>query len=138
MGKVNIKNGTPGGNEHLCLQCNWGQCMTGYRESDRLVICNKTSPDMIVPFAMLECTGFIDKHRPDWEQMTKLAIDIHPTHVSAKTAGFSTATEPDPVVVPDEDEQDEDEEDEAAFVRSMIVTEMKKDPAAGAGRGYIW
>ncbi len=111
MGKVNVKNGTPVGSDHLCLRCSWAQCMTGYRESDRMVICNKTTPDMVVPFVMLDCTGFDDKHRPNWQQMEKLAIDIQPVRVSARTRGFSAIPESRPVVVPDED----DEEDEAAI-----------------------
>jgi hypothetical protein len=106
MGKLNVKNGTPVGNTHLCMNCSWGQCMTGYRESDRLVICNKTSPDFIVPFTMLECTGFEDKHRPDWRQMEKLAIDIQPVRVSTPTAGFSVVAVPRPVRKLDEDEDE--------------------------------
>jgi len=114
MGKLNIKNGTPVGGEHLCVRCSWSQCITGYRESDRLVICNKTNPDMVVPFVVLECTSFDDKYRPNWQQMEKLAIDIEPVRVSKKTSGFNTLTETRPVVVPDVDE--DDEEDEAARV----------------------
>ena len=109
MGKLNVKNGTPVGNTPLCMSCSWGQCITGYRESDRLVICNKTSPDIVVPFAVLECTGFEDKHRPDWRQMQNLAIDIQPVRVSAKTSGFSVFTAPQPAIDTDGDE-DQDEE----------------------------
>jgi hypothetical protein len=83
--------------------------MTGYRESDRLVICNKTSPDMVVPFTMLDCTCFVDKHRPDWNQMQKLAIHVNPVRVSSRTAGFSTANQPHPIRVPDVDDEEEDE-----------------------------
>jgi hypothetical protein len=111
MGKLRIKNGTPVGNEHLCARCSWGQCITGYRESDRLVICNKTSPDMVVPFTVLDCTSFLDKHRPDWTQMEKLAINFRPVRVSKKTAGFSTIGETRPLYAPD---ADSDEDDEAA------------------------
>jgi hypothetical protein len=42
---------------HLCKSCNWGQFMIGYRDSDRLAVCTNTSPNMVVPFAMLECSG---------------------------------------------------------------------------------
>jgi hypothetical protein len=88
MSKLKIKDGTPVGNAHLCTRCCLGQCMTGYRESDRLVICNATTPYMVIPFAILECTGFIDKHRPNILEMQKLAINLRPTRVSARTAGF--------------------------------------------------
>lgn len=115
MGKLNVKSGTPVGNTHLCMSCSWGQCMTGYRESDRVVICNKTTPDFIVPFTMLDCTGFEDKHRPDWRQMQKLAIDIQPVRVSAKTAGFSLAVASRTATHPVADEDEDEEEDEVAI-----------------------
>jgi hypothetical protein len=93
MSKLNIKNGTPVGSVNLCDSCSWGQCITGYRESDRLVICNKVTPDMVIPFTVLECTSYIDKFRPDWDQMQKLAIDIQPVRISSRTAGFSALTD---------------------------------------------
>ena len=88
--------------------------MTGYRESDRMVICTNTNQNIIVPFPVLDCTSFSDKHRPDWKQMQKLAIHVNPVRVSARTAGFSTKVEPRPVRVPD---TDQDAEDEAAINR---------------------
>jgi len=114
MGKMNVKDGTPMGNEHLCSRCTWNQCMTGYRESDRLVICTNTNPNMVIPFTVMECTGFSDKHRPDWEQMEKLAIHVGSARVSRRTAGFSSAVEARPLAVP-EVADDEDEENEAAL-----------------------
>jgi hypothetical protein len=44
---------------------------------------------MVLPFTVYECTNYADKHKPDWNQMEKLAIDIQPVRVSAKTRGFS-------------------------------------------------
>jgi len=125
MGKLNVKNGTPVGSEHLCLRCTWSQCITGYRESDRLVICNKTNPNLTVPFVVLECTGFDDKFRPDWNQMQKLAIDIQPVRVSSQTKGFSTLTEARPVAVPVEDEG------EVAARAGESASEVISNPAVG-------
>lgn len=115
MSKLNVKNGTPVGNEHLCRRCSWGQCMTGYRESDFIIVCTNTNPNFKVPFAIMDCTEFSDKHRPDWSQMEKLAIQVAPTRVSTRTAGFSTITKVQPIRRVDDDE-DEDE-DEAARIR---------------------
>jgi hypothetical protein len=112
MSKMNVKNGTPVGGTHLCESCHWGQFITGYRESDRLAICTNTSPNIVLPFTVYACGSFSDKHKPDWEQMEKLAIDIRPVRLSKKTAGFSTATKR-PVRVP----ADEDDKDEAALTR---------------------
>ncbi len=113
MSKLNVKNGTPAGNAHLCDGCHWGQFITGYRESDRLAICTNTSPNIVLPFTVYACSNFSDKHKPDWEQMKKLAIDIRPIRVSKKTAGFSTKGSHRPVTVPDGG----DKKNEAAITR---------------------
>ncbi len=90
MSKLNVKNGTPVGSTNLCNSCTWGQIMTGYRESDLLVICTNVSPNFVVPFTVCECSGFSDKFKPTWEQMTKLALEVDPVRVSARTRGFQT------------------------------------------------
>lgn len=105
MSKVNVKNGTPVGNRHRCKSCSWGQFMTGYRDSDLLVICTNTNPNIRVPFTMRECSEFSDRHKPSWEQMSKLAIEVDPVRVSAKTRGFYSVSRVAPVR-PDEDEDE--------------------------------
>jgi hypothetical protein len=111
MGKLNVKNGTPMGGEHLCRRCDWGQCMTGYRESDFLVICTNTNLNFKVPFTMLDCSEFSDRNRPNYDQMEKLALAVAPTRVSTRTAGFSAVTTLQPIrrVADDDDHEDEDE-----------------------------
>jgi len=110
MGKVYVKNGTPVGNTHLCKSCSFGQFMTGYRESDLLVICTNTSPNIAVPFTVCDCSEFSDKFRPDWQQMEKLALDVQPTRISTRTAGFSAVTRVQPIRRTDEDEDEGDDE----------------------------
>jgi hypothetical protein len=109
MGKLNVKNGTPVGNAHLCKSCGWGQFMTGYRESDLIVICTNVSPNIVVPFTVAECSEFSDKFKPTWEQMSKLAIELDPVRVSAKTRGFYAVTKVQPVRVEDNEDSDNDE-----------------------------
>jgi len=111
MGKLNIQNGTPVGNEHLCKSCTWGQYTTGYRESDVLVICTNTSPNFKVLFPVHECSEYYDKLRPDWEQMEKLAIQIQPVRVSKKTRGFQIPNRLEPEKTECEPAAAEDEED---------------------------
>ena len=65
MGKLNVKNGTPVGGAHLCRSCSWGQFIVGYRESDMLAICTNTSPNVVLPFTVYECSNYADKHKPD-------------------------------------------------------------------------
>jgi hypothetical protein len=109
MNKLNVKNGTPVGNTHLCRSCTWGQIMTGFRESDLIVICTNVSPNFVVPFTVNECSEFSDKFKPTWDQMTKLAIELNPVRVSAKTRGFHASTKVQPVRVGDDEDNDQDE-----------------------------
>jgi len=104
MAKLNVKNGTPVGSENLCKRCAWGHCVTGYRESDLLVICTHVDPNFRVPFTVMDCSEFSDRHRPNWEQMEKLAITVEPTRVSTRVAGFTAATKVQPIRRDDEDE----------------------------------
>ena len=104
MRKVDVKNGTPVGSEHLCKRCTWGQCVRGYRDSDLLVLCTNASPNFTVPFPVCECSAFSDKHRPTFEQMSRLAIGLNQVRLSARTRGFQTVTKVHPVRVEDEDE----------------------------------
>jgi hypothetical protein len=109
MGKLHVKNGTPVGSTHLCGRCSWGQFITGYRESDLLAICINTSPNIVVPFPVYECTGFNDKHKPSYDQMKKLAVDFQPLRIS-KTTGFRIIETVRPVVKVDDDEGDDEDE----------------------------
>jgi hypothetical protein len=101
MGKVYVKDGTPMGSTSLCRTCRWAHIMTGYRESEMAVFCTEVSPNFAVPFKVNTCTGYLDRNRPDWDQMEKLAIDVLPAS-SAKALGFrakkSVAAEEDECV----------------------------------------
>ncbi len=110
MGKLNVKNGTPVGHAHLCRNCTNGQFTTGYRESDVLVICTNSSPARIVPFPVHECTEFWDRNRPDYEQMSKLAISMENEPHRRATPGFRAAGFKSVPVVVDDDDEDEWEE----------------------------
>ncbi len=109
MGKSNVKNGTPVGNEHLCRRCTWGQCVTGYRESELLMICMRPDPSFRVPFVVLDCNEFSDRNRPSWDAMQKLAIEVAPTRISTRMAGFAAITKVTPIRRTDDDDEDEGE-----------------------------
>lgn len=105
MTVISIKSGTPAGSAHLCKQCTWGQFVIGYRESDLFVICMRPDPSFTVPFVVYECSEFSDKHKPSWEQMTKLAIEVAPSRVSRKTRGFQVRTVAAPAAAADLDDE---------------------------------
>ena len=113
MVNVKVINGTPVTGPHLCRTCTWGQYVTGYRESDLVVICRNTEPNRVIPFSVRECTGYCDRDRPDWEQMEKLAINLTTAINRKPTPGFRGAGFAN-VPVSDEDEEHEDELEEVA------------------------
>ena len=80
MAKLKLKDGTPVGNEHLCRSCIHGQFTVGYRETDVLVVCTNSSPARQIPFPVYECTEYWDRHRPSWDDMSKLALDFSDGH----------------------------------------------------------
>jgi hypothetical protein len=107
MGKLNVKNGTPMGNAHLCRNCRNGQFTTGYRECDVLVICTNSNPARVVPFPVHECTEFWDRNRPEYEEMEKLAINFNNNPHRNPTPGFrASGFASVPVIVEDEDEDE--------------------------------
>jgi hypothetical protein len=114
MGKVKVKNGTPVGNVHLCRNCSNGQFTVGYRESEVLVLCTNSSPALLVPFPVYECTGFWDRNRPGYDEMTKLALDFSDGRRKAITGFRDSGFARIPVVAEGERE---DEGDEAAINR---------------------
>ena len=110
MGTSNVKNGTPVGNAHLCRNCTNGQFITGYRESEVLVICTNSNPARLVPFPVHTCTEFWDRNRPDYDQMQSLAINIHAEVQRKPTPGFrGSGFATVPVVVEDEEEAELEE-----------------------------
>jgi hypothetical protein len=114
MSKLKVKNGTPEGNVHLCRNCSNGQFTVGYRESEALVICTNSSPALRVPFPVYECTGFWDRNRPDYEAMTKLALNFSVGRRKAITGFRDSGFARIPAVAKGEPE---DAEDEAAITR---------------------
>jgi hypothetical protein len=91
MGNLYVKGGTPKGSSSLCSTCSWAHIITGYRDSEMLVICTDVHPNVALPFKVYECSAYSDKNRPDWEQMEKLAIRIEPS-ASLKPVGFKVRT----------------------------------------------
>jgi hypothetical protein len=92
MGKMNLKGGTPVGSASLCRACSHAHILSGYRESEMMVVCTFPYHDFLVPFVVRECSGYNDKNRPDWDQMEKLAIDVAPISF-AKKVGFRSREE---------------------------------------------
>jgi len=86
---ISVKNGTPTGEQSKCASCTNAHILRGFRESEEMVYCTFAFDQMlVVPFKVRECSHYSDKHRPTWEQMQDLAIEIRPPGSFAKPAGF--------------------------------------------------
>jgi hypothetical protein len=123
MSTMHIKTVMPAGAAQLCTRCSWGQSMAGHRESDRLVICNATTPYMVVPFAILECTRFHDRHRPSVIQMQTLAVKVGSARMSARTAGFSDAAKSGQAPAPRTNDPRNDNDDGAVAIPCVPESE---------------
>ena len=76
MAKLEVIKGASAGNRHLCRGCTHGHFVTGYRESDVMVICTNVMPNRRVPFVVRECSEFWDRNRPTYAEMTRLALNF--------------------------------------------------------------
>jgi hypothetical protein len=85
---ISVKNGTPIGEQSRCASCTNAHILRGFRESEEIVYCTFAFDQLlVVPFKVRDCSNYTDKHRPTWEQMQDLAIEIKPVSY-AKPAGF--------------------------------------------------
>jgi hypothetical protein len=89
MRRISMKGATPVGSAPLCRTCSNAHIMTGYRESEMMVVCRVTYPDFRVPFVVRDCSGFNDRAKPDYGQMKKLAIHVAPPIRSSRKIGFA-------------------------------------------------
>ncbi len=88
MGNVYVRNGTPIGSVSLCTTCTHAHIVEGYRESEAIVLCTYASYDHALPirFKVKSCSNHLDRTRPSWKDMEKLAIPV--TTGTLKPVGF--------------------------------------------------
>jgi hypothetical protein len=96
-----VYGGTPVGNESRCETCTNSRSIRGYADSERIMICDRFYPAMIVPFKVAECNDYEDRRLPDFEQLEKIALDIS-VERGRKVKGFA--------VVKNTSSEDQDED----------------------------
>ena len=89
MVAINIKGGTPAGGESLCVSCEWGHVVKGFRTSDEATFCRKMYPDQRIPFAVSSWNGYSNKNMPSMGGMEKIAW-ILVTKGAGRPIGFVT------------------------------------------------
>jgi hypothetical protein len=68
-----VKNGTPLHGPSLCETCTRAQMTKGYRESEEVVICQATYPELRVTFPVRECSRYVSKGRQLLRDMEEIA-----------------------------------------------------------------
>ena len=76
----------------LCESCSRAHPAKGYRATEVAVICDALYRDHPVLFPIRECTHYLDKNRPDLEEMEEIAWIIE-TGGTKRKAGFSHSVE---------------------------------------------
>ena len=56
MFKIFIRGGIAHGRTSLCATCASAHIVTGYRESEMVVICNEANPHIPIRFEVKDCT----------------------------------------------------------------------------------
>lgn len=100
MAKVHVKNGTPIDGEALCLSCTHVHMQRGFRQNEEVTFCmyGYEGP-RIVPFKVRECTSFVNKNAPTYEQMEKLAIIVEPRRMAGFQREQQREESPEPEIV---------------------------------------
>lgn len=75
----------------LCATCAWGTVRKGYQAKEVEIFCRLISPNGLVPFAVRECTDYIDRRASRAESNTGerrygFVTEIHLRENSAKEA----------------------------------------------------
>lgn len=63
MFKLFIRGGIPHGRTSLCATCTSAHIVTGYRESEMVVICTEANPHISIRFEVKECTEYSDRNQ---------------------------------------------------------------------------
>jgi hypothetical protein len=84
--------------------------MTGYRESEMVIMCHRPDPNITVPFTIYECSGYYDKNRPSWQEMQKFALHITNTKPKGFKTGVGFAEAATVKLVPGTGEDSEDDD----------------------------
>ena len=76
------------------MTCKFSMLLRGFRESEELTYCDFLTQPIVVSFQVRECSRYVHRSRPTWDQMEELAIEIRPSP-TLKPAGFMFGDEAD-------------------------------------------
>ena len=89
---IHVKKGTPLHGESLCTTCTHAHIAKGYRESEEVVVCQATSPELRISFRVRECSRYTETRRQTLYEMEKIAWVLQSRGPKRK-AGFLSPKE---------------------------------------------
>jgi hypothetical protein len=95
---LNVKGGTPVYGPSLCETCERALTVKGYRENEKIVVCQAMWPEREVEFPVQECSSYTSKGRESLYEMKKIAWMLQPRGPK-RQAGF---------VAPSHDDDEDD------------------------------
>jgi hypothetical protein len=112
-----VYGGTPVGQASRCDSCVYSRIIRGYAQSEKITLCDRLFEPIRIPFAVMECTDYIDKRLPCIEDLEPIAWDLR-SKSAGKSAGFrfvgiSTDTQDEPEA--DDEPEQQPVEAPAAF-----------------------
>ena len=88
---VKVKGGTPVYGPSLCETCERELVVKGFRENERVVVCQAMWPEREILFSVRECSSYISKGRQRLRDMEEIAWTLVPRGPKRK-AGFVAPT----------------------------------------------
>jgi hypothetical protein len=85
--RVKVKGGTPVYGPSLCETCERALTVKGYRENEKVVVCQEMWPQREVKFPVQECSGYMSKGRENLDELKKIAWMLQPRGPK-RQAGF--------------------------------------------------
>jgi hypothetical protein len=85
---LKVKGGTPVYGPSLCDTCEQALTVKGYRENEKLVVCQQMWPQREVKFPVQECSGYASKGRESLYDMKKIAWVLKP-YGPKRLSGFA-------------------------------------------------
>jgi len=83
-----VYGGTPQGNESRCDTCLYSRIVKGYAQSEQIVMCDRIYDlPMRIPFKVAECSDYLDRRLPSFDELEKIALDIT-VERGRKVSGF--------------------------------------------------
>lgn len=78
------------GQASRCDSCVYSRIIRGYAQSEKITLCDRLFEPIRIPFAVMECTDYIDKRLPCIEDLELIAWELR-SKSAGKKAGFRVA-----------------------------------------------